>query len=229
MSPIRSFDRIARPYRVLEYLTLGRLLEQTRLHFLPRLLECRNALVLGDGDGRFLAHLLTANGSVQATTIDYSAEMLRLLRQRCAPYADRLRTQQIDALSFAPPADTHYDLVVTHFFLDCLTQSELERLTARLAPNLAPCALWLVSDFRIPSGPLRWPARALIRSLYLAFRIITGLRSTQLPNHAAALETAGFQRMEQRPFLGGILITELWRCKSPGRVTRMTPAYCLEC
>ena len=108
-----------------------------------------------------------------------------------------LRTQQIDALSFSPPADTSYDLVVTHFFFDCLTQSELDDLTARLAPYLAPRALWLVSDFRIPSGPLRWPARVLVRSLYLAFRVITGLRATQLPNHVGALETAGFQRIEQ--------------------------------
>ncbi|MCU1248095.1 MAG: methyltransferase type 12 [Edaphobacter sp.] len=62
MKPIEpSFDRIARPYHWLEYLTLGKALERCRNHHLPQLLDRRHALVLGDGDGRFLAQLLKQN------------------------------------------------------------------------------------------------------------------------------------------------------------------------
>jgi hypothetical protein len=53
-----NFDRIARPYRWLEYLTLGRSLERAREVFLPLLKDRRQALILGDGDGRFTARLL---------------------------------------------------------------------------------------------------------------------------------------------------------------------------
>ena len=67
-----NFDRIARPYRWLEYLSLGRALERCRFHFLPRLRDCRRALVLGDGDGRFTAKLLDANPSVQVDAVDIS-------------------------------------------------------------------------------------------------------------------------------------------------------------
>lgn len=206
-----GFDRIARPYRTLEHLTLGRTLERTRLSLLPNLLSARNALVLGDGDGRFLAELFAANPGVQATAVDISAEMLRLLRERCSPYAGRLRTVQANALAWFPAAQERYDLVVTHFFLDCLSQGEVEELVSRLTPYLAEDALWLVSDFRIPKGPLRWPARALVRGLYLAFHLLTSLRTTHLPDHESPLRRAGLHRVEQKFFLGGVLTTELWQ------------------
>lgn len=211
MSISSGFDRIARPYRLLEYLTLGQLLERTRLHFLPHLLTARNALIFGDGDGRFLARLFAANPVVHATAIDVSREMLRLLRQRCSADADRLSTCQIDALCFTPPEGQRYDLVVTHFFLDCLTQTDIEVLVRRLTPALAPHTLWVVSDFQVPPGLLRWPAELFVRGLYLAFRILTGLQTTQLPHPASALETAGFRCIGKQRLMAGILTTELWQ------------------
>ncbi len=179
MSSKPGFDRIAKRYRLLEYLTLGRMLEQTRLHFLPRLLTARNALILGDGDGRFLAQLLAENSNLHVTAVDCSAAMLNLLRQRCTPYGDRLHTVLADALSFTPPAGAGYDLVVSHFFFDCFTEPEIDELLRRISPELEPSALWLVSDFRIPAGLMRLPAKILVRALYLAFRVITGLSHHQ--------------------------------------------------
>ena len=206
-----NFDRVARPYQVLEYLTLGRSLERTRLYFFPRLLPARNALVFGDGDGRFLSQLLAANPTLRATAIDTSAAMLSILRARCAPYADRLRTVNTDALTFTRDTAGRYDLVVSHFFLDCLTQEQMEQLIQRTAPALSPKAIWLISDFQIPAGVLHLPARLCVNGLYLAFRILTGLRVTRLPNHRARLTGADFTRIVRREFLGGVLFTELWQ------------------
>jgi ubiquinone/menaquinone biosynthesis C-methylase UbiE len=207
---IANFNSIAHPYRWLEYLTLGPTLQQTRLHHLPRLTQQESALILGDGDGRFLSQLLTQNPHLQAEAIDTSATMLDLLRQRCAPYANRLQTHQTDALAFQPTKK--YDLVVTHFFLDCLTQIQLEALITRITPHLTPKAIWLISDFRIPpTGPMRPIARAYIRSLYLAFRILTNLRVTTLPDYTTPLAQSGFTRIAQHHRLAGLLTTELWQ------------------
>jgi len=208
-----NFDLIAKPYRWLEYLTLGRTLQRCRTHFLPLLLDRKQALILGDGDGRFTAALLTVNPSLQAVAVDTSATMLQLLRQRCeaANTATRLATHQTSALAFTPPTLEQYDLVVTHFFLDCLTQPDLDALIARTAKHLYPGGLWLLSDFRIPSGPMRLPAQALVRSLYFAFRILTGLRTTRLPNHVTPLTQTGFTRIACHHSLAGLLTAELWQ------------------
>jgi SAM-dependent methyltransferase len=208
-----NFNLIAKPYRWLEYLTLGTALENCRLYYLPQLLDRRHALVLGDGDGRFLAQLLKRNPHLQADAVDTSDTMLQLLRQRCeaaSPNADaRLRTHHTNALTIS--LKDSYDLVVTHFFLDCLTQPDLNSLITRIAPTLAPGALWLISDFRIPRGPMHLPARVLIRGLYLAFRLLTGLRTTHLPDHTTPLTQAGLTRISHQYRLAGLLITELWQ------------------
>jgi hypothetical protein len=139
--------------------------------------------------------------------------MLRLLRQRSeAATSDvdtRLRIHHSDALTF--PLAARYDLVVTHFFLDCFTQAEVDTLVARVACRLAPGALWLVSDFRIPAGLMRLPARTLIRGLYFAFRVVTGLRTIKLPDHATSLTQSGLIRIAHQHSLAGLLTTELWQ------------------
>ncbi|NYF81294.1 methyltransferase [Granulicella arctica] len=207
-----NFNLIARPYRWLEYLTLGPILQNCRTHFLPLLLDRKQALVLGDGDGRFLAKLLTRNPTLQADAVDTSATMLRLLRNRCEAATltttTRLRTHNRSALDHSPSAKT--DLITAHFFFDCLPQQDLDTLIVRIAPHTSPNTLWLISDFRIPSGPMSLPAKLYIRSLYLAFCLLTGLRTTHLPDHEIPLRRAGLTRTHQRLFLFGLLTTEIW-------------------
>ena len=134
--------------------------------------------------------------------------MLRQLTRRTSSAIPRLRIHHVNALDFAPTQT--YDLIATHFFLDCLNQPEVHALAQRLAQHSAPKALWLVSDFRIPTGAMHWPARVLVRLLYFAFRLLTGLRTTALPDHAAALTAAGFTLVAGHHSLAGLLTSELW-------------------
>jgi len=203
-----NFDRIGRVYRWLEYASLGTALTRCRNHFLTQLTGCKQALILGDGDGRFSARLLAANPAIQVEAVDLSGRMLELLRRRSAFAGSRLTTHLADARSFIA---THApDLIVTHFLLDCLTQAEVDCLIDRLAGQLVPGGLWVVSEFRIPNGPLHWAARAYIRTLYLAFRVLTGLRVNRLPDYATPLRNAGLVPIAIHHSLLGLLTTELW-------------------
>jgi SAM-dependent methyltransferase len=212
--PPPNFDPVARIYRYAEYLTLGPLLQRTRTHFLPQLTECRRALALGDGDGRFLSRLLQQNRGMQAVAVDTSAEMLSLLQTHChkaMPHdTNRLRVWHGSALHVTPAKDI--DLITTHFFLDCLTQPELNTLAQTIAAHTTPGTLWLLSDFGPPHPRLLRPFAALyIRALYLAFRILTGLRVTHLPDPQSALAAAGFDRIARHDLLHGLLYTEIWQ------------------
>jgi SAM-dependent methyltransferase len=219
-----NFDHVARIYRFAEYLSLGPLLQRTRTHFLHDLPPRHQALLLGDGDGRFLARLLARRPHLSALAIDTSAAMLHLLRHRCQPYIPRVRTLQASALELFSPTDSSglatarysevstSDLIVTHFFLDCLTQPEVDTLTRNIAAHTAPGTLWLLSDFAIPQRPLLRPLAALsIRFLYLAFRVLTSLRVTHLPDPQSALASAGFTRIARHELLCGLLYTEIWQ------------------
>jgi SAM-dependent methyltransferase len=211
-----DFDRVAHVYRWAEYASLGPLLQRARQYFLPELRDCRRAMVLGDGDGRFLARLMAQNVEMHAVAVDTSAKMLALLRRNCvraAPNADgRLTLRNISALETSPAPKT--DLIVTHFFLDCLTQADVNALTQQYATALAPGTLWVVSDFALPRAAwLRPFAAAYIRALYFAFRLLTGLRVTRIPDAQAALLQAGFTRMARKEFAAGLIYTELWRLR----------------
>lgn len=212
MNKAVNFDRLARPYRWLEYATFGTALERCRFHFLPQLAGARRALVLGDGDGRFLARLLRANPLLEADVVDISPAMLRRLYGRLTPEERRRVTlHQADARGFAPP-EARYDLVATHFFFDCLFEDELAALIERVAPMLTPGAWWVVSEFAEPQGKAASLAgRGVIAALYGAFGLLTGLRVRSLPDHGAALGALGFRVLMEQPWLGGLLLSQFWQ------------------
>ncbi len=213
MTNPRKFDRVARIYQAGEYLSFGPTLERCRFFFVPELARCRRALILGDGDGRFAARLLAAVPELRADAIDGSPAMLRRLRSRAARLGaePRLTTACADVRSLVP-STADYDLVATHFFLDCLTGAETDALVARLRPHLAPGARWVVSEFQVPAGSrLRAGfCRFLIAALYAAFRLLTGLTVRELPPWRDALAREGFVCASARSWLGGLLVSELW-------------------
>lgn len=205
-----GFDKLAKPYRWMEYLTFGAALSHCRQQFLPALRQGSRALVLGDGDGRFTAALLRSFPHLQVDAVDQSAAMLQQLARRAdaAGARSRLRIHHADATVFLP--NTQVDAVCTHFFLDCLTEPEIEALASALRSRLHPGALWVISEFAVPPGFARWPAALVVRSLYLAFRLLTGLRVHALPDYAAALRENSFVQVSVRTRLFGLLRSELW-------------------
>ncbi len=210
-------DGLARWYRPLERAGFGRALERRRTAFLGEVATARRVLVLGDGDGRFLAAFLRSNLAAEVDSVDSSATMLSLARARVGE-ADRGRTHfhQADAQNWQPPSAAPYDLIVTHFFLDCFTDAELHPLVARLGMFAASDARWLVSEFRQPArGPAAWHARVWIGGLYAFFRVATDLRVRRLPDHAAALAAAGFRLEREALARWELLTSQLWR-RGPG-------------
>lgn len=205
-----NFDGLARFYRWMELFTFGPWLERCRCAFLGDLAGCRRAAVLGDGDGRFTAQLLRASPTIEIDAVDASAAMLRALLGRAGHNAARVHVHCADARTWQP-ANPPYDLVVTHFFLDCLTEDEVRSLAERLRGALSPAGLWVVSEFAVPEGAFgRWVARPAVWLLYRAFALLTGLAVRNLPDHAAALRAAGFTLRQRRSLLRGLLAAELW-------------------
>ena len=205
-----NFNGLAHIYRWMELLTFGPWLERCRFAFLGDLTACRRAIVLGDGDGRFASQLLRANSTIEVDAVDLSDGMLRVLLRRAGHNAARVRVHCADARTWQP-ANPPYDLVATHFFLDCLTDGEVRSLADRMQGTLSPSGIWVVSEFAIPEGAFgRWVARPVVWMLYRAFGLLTRLSVRNLPDHAAALRGAGFTLRQRRSFLRGLLIAEIW-------------------
>jgi len=206
-------DLIAPWYEPVEHLSFGSALEARRCAFLPELNDARRALSCGEGDGRFTAALLQSNSRVKVTAVDASRKMVELASQRVARMGDLCRRVEYHCSAidgFRPPHPA-YDLIATHFFLDCFTTEDASGVVRHIADWAAPRARWVVSEFAQPSTPAAqlWTG-AVIRSLYAAFRVTTGLRVTRLPDYRPALRSAGFTLQKEERALGGLLVSELW-------------------
>ena len=207
-------DKIARPYRWIEYLAFGRKLERHRFHFLSAAGDSRRALLLGDGDGRFAAALAASNPSVQIDSIESSANMIqaakRRLRKKPISNPGRIHFIQADALHATLQPD-RYDLVVTNFFLDCFSTEQVVRLVETVTAACGRGALWLISDFRQP--PKGWRAlhaKIWLWTMYLFFRLTTHLETSRLPVYKKELESAGFALESSYYSMAGLICSERW-------------------
>lgn len=211
----------------MEYLSFGSCLMYVRQWRIPEMQHRRRALVYGDGDGRFLAHLVREAPGLQVTAVDASARMLQVAARRLPPAAS-VQLVQADALGFQPlreqpsreqPSGEQpcrepggYDLIVSHFFLDCFTEDEVGCLVERVNAAAAESAVWVISEFAVPQGAIagvlgRW----IIRGLYRVFGLLTGLKTRRLPDHGPILRQSGWHLEDCRQRLCGLLVSERWQ------------------
>jgi ubiquinone/menaquinone biosynthesis C-methylase UbiE len=203
---IRSFDRLASCYRLLEFLAFGPDLERARYCHLDRLRDCRAILVLGEGDGRCLVQLVRRAPLAQVTCVDFSPAMLARAAARLSA-ADRVRVRfvQADLLQESVPAGPH-DAVLTLFFLDCFTAAQAAGLIGKITATLHPGAIWLWADFRLPErGLARWRAAAWVKILYFFFRWQTGLPARELPPAEELIQRAGLLPIVHRDYQRGLV------------------------
>jgi len=187
-------------------------MQRSRTAHLEGVRNAEHILMVGEGPGRFLQVVLKANPTAQCVCIDGSAAMLREARKVVERMnaTDRVSLEQHDLLQWTPePASA--DVLSTHFFLDCFTNSQLEVLMPRLAHAVTPGGVWIVSDFKTPSGAFHFPAKVLLKALYAFFRRTTGIAADQLIDPTPHLLRCGLILEKQKRLLGGILQSDLWR------------------
>jgi len=217
-----SFDGLAPHYRWLEFLLAGEKLQRCRTAFLAEAFSPGRILILGEGNGRFLAECRRRYPQAQITCLDASAGMLSQARARLLRSGpDTAETHFIhsNVLTFAPP-QAAFDLVVTHFVLDCFPPEELERVVQKLAAACAPDGAWWIADFRIPAaGPTRWRAEAIHWLMYSFFRIVTRLPASRWTAPDRLLRAYGFVLCQRRVSEWGLLHADQWQ-RSPAVAAR---------
>ena len=217
-APTADFDLLAPHYRWMEWLLAGPKLHRCRTAFLPAIPPPRRVLLLGEGNGRFLAELLPLHPGAQFTCLDASAKMLHHARARLTRLGlshANVRFIHADILHWSPPPG-QFDLIVTHFFLDCFPDHQLAQILPRITALAAPDARWLLADFRQPdTGPARWRAHLIIRSMYLFFQCVTRLPAADLAPVDPLLARHGFALRQRRLHDWGLLHTDLWELTAP--------------
>ncbi|HEV8542739.1 MAG TPA: class I SAM-dependent methyltransferase [Verrucomicrobiae bacterium] len=208
-----SFDPLARHYSWMEWILAGQRLQSCRTAFLNEAASCQSALLVGEGHGRFLAELRRAAPAASICCVEQSAEMIRVTKRRLkrSGLAEE-KTGFINVSIQEFEANRPFDLVATHFFLDCLDRSQLEIVTQKLVAALKPAGQWIISDFQVPEKGWRaFRARCVLSLAYGFFRVATKLPARKLVPPQPFLLQKGLRLKMRRQFNFDLLYAELWK------------------
>jgi len=213
-----NFDHLAPHYRWMEWVLAGDRLQACRTLHLGHAVGARAVLLTGEGNGRFLTECRRRMPDAHITCLDDSRAMLQQAERRMLrsgfSNADVVFVHANVLAWTAPPAS--FDLIVTHFFLDCFRPEQLRQVVTNLAAAATPSAQWLLSDFRIPaSGPSRVRARIVHWIMYGFFRAFAGLPARQITPPDDDLRAAGFRLIQRRFSEWGLLHSDRWARGEP--------------
>lgn len=209
-----SFDRLAPYYEWMEAVLAGQRLQQVRSYWLNKIPDNARILSVGEGHGPFSVACALRHPRSQITCVDASAAMLARAKQRAARAGitpDRINWVCTDVFSWKPVEDS-FDVIATHFFLDCFPPEKIGPVVAKLAACARPNASWLLSDFTIPAhGLSRWRALAVHKLMYAFFRFATHLPAQRLTPPDDFIRQHGFQLKNRAYFDWGLLHADLWQ------------------
>ncbi len=210
-----SFDRIARYYRFLETVAFGQALQRARVRWIDKIPAPKRALIVGEGNGRFLCELLRIYPTAVIDCVDASKQMLKLVQARVLATRTesfpQVRFLHQDILTWS--MQDSYDLLVTHFFLDCFRRDEMKAITDKLARAAAPNAVWLLADFTIPvQGILAHiHGKVWVQMMYWFFRSVAGISANELIDPSTCLQANGFTCTSCQLSHTRMVKSELWR------------------
>lgn len=207
-----SYDALAPFYESLERLTFGRALQAARVAPLQTHgRQPKNVLLLGDGDGRFLEQALATWKEARFVSMDQSGRMLACAARRARGLGNRVRFVQADLHDGLASLEAEaFEVIVSHFVLDCFPEERLVALLPLIEERLAPQGMWFVSEF----SASRWWQRALLWAMYRFFHGFTETEAARFPDYRRLLEETGWRSKRLGLWRRAFVVAEAWQRES---------------
>lgn len=203
-----GFDQVAWAYDTLAKLVFGRGLQQAQVRFLTKIPADARVLIIGGGTGLLLETVLTRSQPRQVVYLEASAQMISRTQKRVRAHwlAGRVVFQHGTEATLA--GNSQFEVIITPFVLDLFSESELAGyFIPKLQRTLVPGGLWLATDF--VNSPNRFH-QLILRTMYLFFATVSGVRNQQLADWPRLLTQAGLIPGEQVAAVGGQVSTGWW-------------------
>lgn len=209
----KGFDRITAVYDVLTRFASFNQINKSQLAFLSQLSTQSSCLILGGGTGYFLQELLETNATIHITYVDASEKMIAYSKKRIAKVLPNALHRvdfvctRVEDISFET-----YDCIVCNYFLDLFEDAEVDALIQTFKIHMNKNALLYVTDFSIPETKLlAWTTKIGLKILYAFFKWTTYLPTKQLPSIQKIINQNGFDCVNSKLFLKGILYCAVYK------------------
>ncbi len=194
---LNRFDCIAPFYDRLSTLVFGNSLinaQKCNLHIVQAHAE---VLVLGGGTGKWLIELLKHNKTCKIWYVEASLKMIHLARRHLNA------TDQVVFIHGTQYNIPHrkFDIVITHFFVDMFSETDLSDLTEQIARVLKKEGKWIVADF---VNNKYWH-KLFLWLMYFFFNTIGALNHKTLPDWDRIIQSKSFALVNETPFYKGFI------------------------
>ncbi|MGC1243091.1 MAG: class I SAM-dependent methyltransferase [Chryseosolibacter sp.] len=202
---LNGFNWLARHYDALTKLVFGQAIYDSQVEFLAEVPPGSVILIIGGGTGGILSVLGKMNPSASILYVEASSEMLRLAERNVSPEY-RTRIEFVHGTESSIPEGMVFDVIITNFFLDLFTDSEVQRICQDLSTKLRPQGRWLASDF-VRGG--KWWHGFMLWTMYRFFRFTCSIKASRLPSWEGHLKT-GMAEKVSRSFCHGFIKSGLY-------------------
>jgi spermidine synthase len=206
----KDFHLVAPVYTTFESLAYGEALSVARLAFIEIVLKAPRVLLIGEGNGRFLAACLANKTGGSVTVIDSSARMLQLLQRRISNIEVETRLDLVHVDFFDWDAKSApFDVVVTHFFLDLFRPFTQRRFVDKLSALTHTESDWVDVEYRASSPTLK--ERWMERLTYGFDRLFSGVEADRHYDPLPTIHAGGWTVRQKRNFLKGAVLARVLR------------------
>ena len=199
-----NFNKITPFYDGLVKLFFGDSIQSATNYYLDLIPANSKILILGGGTGQLLDELNRFASGSDVTYVDTSQRMLEQAKLR---NYENLSVKYLCQSAFEVEQE-QFDVIITPFFLDLFTNTELQVLSSRLGGFLSKGGYWLFSDF-VDSGKIH--QKLFIRFLYLLFNFACGVKSTKLPDYGIVFGNDVFSLISDRLSSRGLITSRIYR------------------
>lgn len=203
-----NFNRIAFAYDTLKYLVFGKALRQAQNFLVPFIPEQSKILIVGGGTGQIILDILKSKEVKEITYVELSDNMLNAAKARAKPYSN---INFVLGSAHELAAHENFDVIFTPFVLDLYSDEELRSFVGSLDKLLSPGGFWMISDFKITAASdysVLWQ-RALVKSMYLFFSLVSDLKVRRLPDYDAVLKCFDYRVVQHRAFFGRLVHSQV--------------------
>lgn len=203
---VNTYNRIAWIYDPISRWLLGKHYTLSKFCYLDRVGRGKRVLILGGGTGENLREIVDRIGEQGSVYyVEASKSMIRMAKNR---FQGKIPTniKFVHSTDFSQFSHIQPDVILTQYFLDVLSDAELEELFEGLNETTATDTEWIFTDFyAVPKK--RWLIKAMIR----LFRIVVGHPRKDLPDYAYFFERWGLKEKEACSFMDGFIQAKVYK------------------
>lgn len=200
-----NYDNSAWFYDRLSRVVYSDALVRAQTYLLQFIKPGSSILIAGGGTGWILEEIAKRYSSgLTITYVEISANMMALSQKRNWGYN---QVTFINAPVEEARLTEQFDVIFTPFLFDNFKDDTLLKVFNHLNPLLKPGGIWLNTDFQLTG---KWWQNALLRSMFLFFRVLCRIETSVLPDINSRFKAQGYSVVAEKTFFGEFILSMAW-------------------